>query len=134
MSQEADVGVFAIVYDVRLVDPYTAKVDGAKLPIRRPAISMDCENICCISFVCDPYFCKSVNEYIEKCNEEDDCDFCEDEKCYDQKVCCWICDRLFECLADSEKCYRAVVEEYYGVDWGAFLVAVKLLQERRGWR
>jgi hypothetical protein len=93
----------------------------------------DCRGCSLINWICEwemEYPCMGCWGSCPKRLENPDCSGCEemDDCLAFEKPCCWECEHLLECLDyATEWGAEDFVEDVFGVSWGEFIEAVKML-------
>jgi hypothetical protein len=90
----------------------------------------DCRGCSLINWICEDDMEYPCDGCQDNCFKKLNCDECEEmNDCLaDNKPCCWECGHLLECLDyATEWGAEDFVRDVFGVSWGEFIEAVKML-------
>jgi hypothetical protein len=112
----------------------TVELEGGKL-MQKPSFLFggDCRACALLDLVCEELEtpCTGLLRECEKREKERRCEECEQlEPCLGEKLCCWLCLHLKECLEMArESGGEEFVKCRYGCGWEEFEAALKMLAE-----
>jgi hypothetical protein len=125
---------------LKKISSYGVEAPTGKSIMRPPPFPLaDCRACALIGWICedDPDPCDAVIDECLKGEEWPDCYECErkGECVVENKPCCWECEHLFDCLDYFRESYgkdaERFIREEYGLTWGEFIEAVKMLRRGR---